>query len=238
MALDLSKQVQPVKTPWGEAWNHNELVLHMNAILMACGIDNEPQRIKMTAHAIFASGWKQNCWHYNAWGVKIGTWKGNWYTMGTLEADQNGEYYSTTASWRAFGSWCEAVQDYLDRIGPDSWNQSYRNAWGYMQVEGAEADSQFWAALGDGGYYTDQQFGPDKFASLCDRVRQELASATEADLASAKDWAAVATGDGSGSSAEKEESTGIFPFLVAAVIVVIIAAAVTLYLVLAKGKGL
>lgn len=224
MALDMTKQVKAARTPWGEAWNHNELVIRMDAILQVCGISSSPQRVKMTAHAIFASGWRQNCFAYNAWGVKVGTWKGNWFSKGTQEANESGEYYAITAAWRAFDGWCEAVQDYTDRIGPDSWNQNYREASKYLTVSGAAADRDFWASLGAGGYYTDKQFGPDSFASLCSRVRTELGTATDADLEAAREWALNAPKGGKGAS------VGEFPFPVVAAVVAVALAAVVLYL--------
>lgn len=223
MALDMTKQVKAVRTPWGEAWSHNELVIRMNAILEACGIAGSPQRVKMTAHAIFASGWRQNCFNYNAWGVKVGSWKGPWFSKGTQEATESGEYYSITAAWRAFSGWCEAVQDYTDRIGPDSWNQNYREASKFLPIPGEGADRDFWAALGAGGYYTDKQFGPQSFASLCSRVRSELGVASDTDLEAARNWAVDATGRTGGWPAGK------FPFPVIAAVVAVALAAVVLY---------
>jgi hypothetical protein len=198
MALNISKRVKPMKTAWAEPWDHGEVVLHMDSILVACGINSPAARVKMTAHAIFASGWRQNCWNYNAWGVKVGSWEGAWFSKGTQEADDSGAYYSTTAAWRAFDGWRDAVRDYTKRIGPDSWSEKYRKAAGYLPVEGSEADRQFWASLGAGGYYTDKQFGPDDFASLCRRVRTELNSATEVEMERARDWAAKAVGNSPG----------------------------------------
>ena len=192
--LDLTKQVRPVKTPFGEPWNHREIVLRMDSLLRRIGISRTGERVRMTANAIFASGWKQNVWWFNAWGVKRGSWKGNWYTMKTLEARKDGSYYAVdNATWRAFDGWRQAVEDFQGRISPDSGRAGYREAYEHLVDETSPvelADAAYWDALGAGGYYTDKKFKGANFASLCARVRSELESATREERANAELWAA------------------------------------------------
>jgi hypothetical protein len=184
-------QIAPVKTPWGEAQNHSQIVLRMEALLTRYGIVTSDMRHRMTAHAIFASGWKQNVWHFNAWGVKRGSWKGDWYTMNTQEADASGAYYDVPGEgWRAFTSWKESITDFLNRISPTSSREGYRNAYEHLVQTGQAHDAEYWAALGVGGYYTDKAFKPEDFANLVNRVRIELAAATPAQIAEADAWAA------------------------------------------------
>lgn len=165
------------KTPWGQAGNHAEIVANMDALLKRYGIVNDDMRHRMTAHAIFASGWKQNVWHFNAWGVKRGSWKGDWYIMGTQEADDAGTLYDVPkAEWRAFTSWKESIEDFLNRISPTSDRAGYRSAYAELVQPGIEHDAAYWDALGSGGYYTDKKFKGADFAALVKRVRSELAA--------------------------------------------------------------
>jgi hypothetical protein len=184
--------IAAVKTPWGEANNHQELVLNMDALLKRYGIVNVDQRVRMIAHAIMASGWKQKIWHFNAWGVKKGSWKGDYYIMGTQEADDAGDLYSVPkAEWRAFTSWAQAIDDFLTRISPTSEREGYRQASAHLVMEGPEHDGQYWDALGAGGYYTDKKFKGEQFASIAKRVRTELAAATPEQVSSAHAFAAA-----------------------------------------------
>jgi hypothetical protein len=184
--------IAAVKTPWGEANNNRELVLNMDALLKRYGIVNVDQRVRMIAHAIFASGWKQNVWHFNAWGVKKGSWKGDYYQMNTQEADASGNLYSVPgAEWRAFTSWAQAIDDFLTRISPTAEREGYRQASAHLVMEGVEHDGQYWDALGAGGYYTDKKFKGENFAALANRVRTELAAATPEQVSSAEAFAAA-----------------------------------------------
>jgi hypothetical protein len=186
----MGQQIAPLKTPWGEAQNHSQIVLRMEALLTRYGIVTSDMRHRMTAHAIFASGWKQKVWHYNAWGVKRGSWLGDWYTMDTQEADASGAYYDVPEEgWRAFSSWRESIEDFLNRISPTSPREGYRAAYEHLVQPGKEHDALYWEALGSGGYYTDKAFKPADFANLVIRVRLELATATPAQLVAADDWA-------------------------------------------------
>lgn len=180
------------KTPWGDPGNHRQLVLRMDALLQRYGITNADKRARMTAHAIFASGWKQNVWHYNAWGVKRGSWPGDWYIKGTQEADEEGDLYDVPkAEWRAFENWKQAIDDFLQRISPTSSREGYRQAAGVLSLPGAEHDADYWAGLKAGGYFTDKQFKPENFASLVARVRTEINGALADEIKSARDFANV-----------------------------------------------
>lgn len=186
----LGELLQAQRTPWGRAGNHQELALNMNALLYRYGITNADQRARMTAHAIFASGWDQKVWYYNAWGVKRGTWPDGYYKMGTQEVDTAGKTYPVPdEQWRAFKNWKEAIDDFLNRISPTSKNAGYASAARYLIAGGPGYDVEYWDALGYGGYYTDQSFDGDDFAKLVARVRSEIFRADPTQNAAAQDFA-------------------------------------------------
>jgi hypothetical protein len=189
MKLDKSKEVKPMKTAWAEPQDHRQICLRMHMLLKRCGVEASWVRDRMTAHAIFASGWKQNCWCYNAWGVKLGTWQGSWYAMQTREVDKNGNWQTVKgAAWRAFDGWQEAVRDYLQRIAPGSSRYSRAHEALIREQPLEASDREFWAALQVGGYMTDKGFSPASFAALCARVRKEVFDAGPTDMESANAW--------------------------------------------------
>jgi len=166
-------RVEPIATPWGEAWNHDEIVLNMDQILREAGVESRTTRSRMTAHAIIASGWKQNVFHHNAWGVKRGSWSGHWFQKGTTEMNDLG--FLTTvddAKWRAFDGWRQAVDDYLSRITRESHRPAYRKAARFLHDKDYRSDDDYWKALSEGNYYTGQAFTAEHFGFLCYRVRQ------------------------------------------------------------------
>lgn len=186
----LGELLNAKRTPWGEAGNHAELVLNMDALLSRYGITNADQRARMTAHAIFASGWAQKVWHYNAWGVKRGSWPDDYYQMNTQEADAAGNYYPVPGEqWRAFTSWKQAIDDFLNRISPTSTRAGYQTAARHLIAGGASHDAEYWDALGYGGYYTDKAFDGQDFAKLVTRVRSEIAKANPDQAAEAHAFA-------------------------------------------------
>jgi len=186
------------KTPWAEAGNHQQIALNMDALLSRYGITNADQRARMTAHAIFASGWAQKVWHYNAWGVKRGTWPDGYYTMNTQEADAAGNYYAVPGEqWRAFKNWKEAIDDFLNRISPTSKNAGYASAARYLIAGGPGYDARYWDSLGTGGYYTDKAFDGEDFSKLCARVRSEIYRADPVQIAKAQDFALINIDQGS-----------------------------------------
>jgi hypothetical protein len=172
---DQSVRVPPELTNWGEPWNHRDICARMDAILFECGVESAQARVRMIAHAIVASGWRQNVWNFNAWGVQLGSWDGPWFIKSTYEVNEYGDFYTVwTAAWRSFSSWQEAVEDYQRRISSGSKRDSYRTAYAYLNDPDPWADISFWSALKEGRYYTDHRFTGRKFAVLCKRVRQEL----------------------------------------------------------------
>jgi hypothetical protein len=186
----LGELLNAKRTPWGEAGNHAELCLNMDALLSRYGITNADQRARMTAHAIFASGWAQKVWHFNAWGVKRGSWPDGYYQMNTKEADAAGNYYDVPGEqWRAFTSWKQAIDDFLNRISPTSERAGYKNAARHLIAGGASHDAEYWDSLGYGGYYTDKAFDGQDFAKLVTRVRSELAKADPDQAAKASAFA-------------------------------------------------
>ena len=135
--------------------------------------------MRMIAHSIVASGWRQNVWNYNAWGVQQGSWEGPFYTMNTVETDENGNDVPVEdARWRAFGGWDEAVADFRNRINPDSRRPSYRQAHNHLYSTKPGASAAYWAALGDGNYYTARHFSDKKFGALCKAVLDILSTTT------------------------------------------------------------
>ena len=171
-------KMKPRKTRWGTPWNHEELCRNMNAILVNAGVESDAARVRMIAHAIVASGWRQNVWNYNAWGVQQGSWRGPYYEMYTEEIGEDGNVHEVPdAAWRSFEGWQQAVDDFYTRINPDSQRPSYRQAYRHLMNPSRKADAVYWSALGDGNYYTAAHFDKKKFAMLCWGVREILSEA-------------------------------------------------------------
>lgn len=169
------ERVAAKQTAWGTPWDRAELVRVMNDILIDEGIDSQEQRTRMIAHAIVASGWRQNVWNHNLWGVRQGSWDGKFFVMSTLEEDQVGRKHMVwNAAWRSFDSWSEAINDFTSRINPQSSRPSYRKAYKNLVDPDRRADSRYWAALGEGNYYTATHFSEKTFAMLCWSVRGYL----------------------------------------------------------------
>lgn len=186
----LGELLQAQRTPWGEANNHQQLALNMDALLSRYGITNADQRARMTAHAIFSSGWDQKVWHYNAWGAKRGTWPDSYYKMGTQEVDTAGNTYPVPdEQWRAFKNWKEAIDDFLNRISPTSSNAGYASAARYLIAGGPGYDARYWDSILTGGYYTASSFDGEAFSKLVARVRSEIFRADPAQNAAAQDFA-------------------------------------------------
>ena len=170
-------KVKPFRTPWAPALERETIILKMNEILMSNGVESEHVRTRMIAHAIVASGWKQKVWNFNAWGVRQGSWEKDWYVMPTYEENEHGNLeYVADASWRAFTGWEEAIQDFQQRISPDSDRPSYREAYRHLVAETVSLRTAraYWDALSDGNYYTATWFTGEKFARLCGGVRSVL----------------------------------------------------------------
>lgn len=187
-------KVPATLTRWGTPQDHTAICRNMNAILASCGVASAVVRRRMTAHAIVASGWKQNCWCHNAWGVKTGkSWTGDWYTMTTYEDDGTGTLYVVpNDAWRAFATWAEAVADFQKRISPSS--SRYADAYAAL-VDESRSDSDYWAELGEAGYYTDTtSMTPGKFKKLCDRVASETAGQEVEDTSSSSSFREVGCG--------------------------------------------
>lgn len=163
-------RVAAVKTPWAKAWDHHAICVNMDAILRAAGVAEEHVRRRMTAHAIVASGWRQACLNHNIWKVKLGGWKGDYFQSDTEEEVGGVLVPEIGTKWRSYTSWAQAFADYP--VGTMS-----RYAKSHTVLHDQDAlDSEFWAQLGRDGYYTDtQQMTPGKFASLCRRVKREVA---------------------------------------------------------------
>jgi flagellum-specific peptidoglycan hydrolase FlgJ len=139
----------------------------MDRILFDLGVGDSWVRRRLTAHAIVASGWKQNVWHFNAWGVQRGkSWAGDFYVMGTKEIEDGAEVYHASQEWRAFESWEAALDDTLAR--------AKANAGRWATLHDASApDGDYWAATKAAGYFTaalDVSF----FESICRRVSKEI----------------------------------------------------------------
>ncbi|MBN2803288.1 MAG: hypothetical protein JXR91_09355 [Deltaproteobacteria bacterium] len=169
-------KVKPNPTPWAEAWDRELIVQKMNSILIENGISSINMRVRMIAHAIVASGWKQKVWNYNAWGVKTGSWQRDYYIMPTIEEIDGESVEIEEESWRSFNNWSEAVDDYKERISMDSNRPSYRKAYSFLQSEDVSVKDAigYWEALGEGNYFTARKFTGRNFARLCSTVRSYL----------------------------------------------------------------
>ena len=170
-------RVRPRKTAWGLPWDRRGLVFKLDRILEDNGVANPEARIKMISHAVVASGWRQNVWNYNAWGVQRGSWDGPFYEMFTVEMNDDGALVEVPdAQWRAFASWEDSVRDFNERITDTSQRPSYRQAYRHLVSDSRRSCAAYWSSLGDGNYYTADGFTPGKFAALCWYVRQMLDS--------------------------------------------------------------
>lgn len=185
----MGNRVNATPTPWAKAWDHGAISRNMYALLVRYGIESHDVRCRMVAHAIVASGWRQACWCYNAWGVRVGSWTGDYYQMNTQEDDGTGKLVDDKgAKWRAFKNWRQAIDDFRQRIAIS--NPRYKAAALALEAPGSTSDSNYWEALGQGGYYTDTvNMTPAKFANLCNRVRAELAKSTPEQLREAQAFA-------------------------------------------------
>ncbi len=178
--LNIGLRVESTLTPWAEPWNYNAICHRMNQILIDAGISSKSMRIRMIAHAVVASGWRQQLWNYNAWGVQQGSWSGPWFIRSTQEVDDDGQYYMVwDAAWRSFSNWQEAIDDFTARISAKSNRDPYRQAYRYLKDPSYRADAAYWDALKAGRYYTAQHFTSKRFAILCWRVRNELRKGEE-----------------------------------------------------------
>jgi hypothetical protein len=168
-------RVEPVLTPWGEPWNHDQLIVNMDRILREHGVESRNARARMTAHAIVASGWRQSVFNHNAWGVKQGSWEGPWFLKSTNEVDYLGyDQVEYDTRWRSFESWGAAIDDYRERISRGSERPSYRRAARFLADRDNRADADFWRALSEGNYYTGSALTPERFGFICYRVRQTV----------------------------------------------------------------
>lgn len=183
------KELKPIKTPWGPPWEHRILCTRMDALLRRLGVE-DPARTRLHALAYQASGWRQNVWHFNAWGTKRGSWPGEWYTLSTWEDDGSGNMIPVKAAeWRAFTGWAEALVDTWERL---TRHPRYAARSGVALVSRHMSDDDFFKALGLDGYYTDTTKPPTYFSGITSKIRRELAAATPAELAAAEMWAAGA----------------------------------------------
>ena len=144
---------------------------------------------KMTMNMITGAGWVQSLWCYNAFAVKRGSWSGYWYGATTQEDDGTGNFYTIEggkkgAQWRAFTSWQEAVDDYINRIDTHSRYAPAKNLFWDESV----SVGKWWAVMRSRGYATDTTKDDEAYADSIDRkVCRELASATPEELKHARE---------------------------------------------------
>jgi hypothetical protein len=144
-------EVSVVRTPFVDVprTNHAAIVRAIDRVLADCGISSAVARRRMAEHAILASGWKQNIFHYNAWGVKRGRgWEGDWFSARSWEI-VDGERVDIVGEWRAFRNWQESVDDYLGRLA----TPRYRAAQDALYSE-TVGDEEYFRALRSCGYFT------------------------------------------------------------------------------------
>lgn len=170
----MSYEVPAVPTKWGEPWNQHQLVVRFDAILRAIGVDQVQVRRRMSGLAYFASGWRQATWCYNAWASMKGGWKHGFYKKSGYE-------------WRAYVSIAQAYDDFrvfhLKR---------YAQARQLLFDPGV-TDYDYFLELFLAGY-GDPNTPVESDAKACtlraQRYTQEMASASEAELAAADVYAA------------------------------------------------
>ena len=144
------QQIKAVRTPWAAPGDKIDCALKMNALLDELGIYQVHVRRRLFEHAIVACGWSRNCWNHNLWGVKKGkSWKGDWVVLSGWEEIDGVKQPKEPMAWRAFGSFAEALADYLQRLN-------------YAQYADARvalfdpdiSDEDFFRALKKGKYFT------------------------------------------------------------------------------------
>lgn len=144
---------------------------------------NKPHvRVRMSAAASWAGGWLVgNIWRYNAWGIRKGGWTGDYYGMKAPEYNSQGELIELPADksfWRAYGSWGEAVADYVKVLSQDRYKAGFES----LQDPREEADHEWFAKLGEGGWYTDTRKGEEVnriLGARAGRIRAMLADEPE-----------------------------------------------------------
>lgn len=175
--------VPRVATPWATPApkpmlpHHHEVVVNMDRILRAAGVEEEHVRRRLTAHSIIACGWRQEkCYNYNAWKCKLGSgWSGDWFVADTIEEKDGEEVPELGTKWRSYPSYESALADY--RV----WHMSRYAAAKAALLDEDRPDRDFCQGLKDGGYFTAQS-GVDVLASICARVKKEMAAATPEEL--------------------------------------------------------
>lgn len=178
-------KIEAIRTPWGD--DHKSIRLNMLALLERYGIAESYVRERVTAHAILASGWKQNCFNHNAWGVKRGSWAGNYVVLSTYEEINKERIKVEGAEWRAFDNWRSAIDDYFKRINVE--NNRYSSAAKALYSRLIDCDKTFFDQLRVAGYFTDTGMSAGEFQSIVNGIRDEWKNATPADLKSADDFA-------------------------------------------------
>jgi flagellar protein FlgJ len=126
----------------------------------------------LLAQAALETGWGQHMIRnsaggnsYNLFGIKAGTgWQGNTVTVSTLEYD-GGTAQKTTAAFRAYGSYAQSFQDYVDFVRS---HPRYAQA-----LHNAGDPGAYIGALHRAGYATDPDY-PAKVLGLMRNEVQEL----------------------------------------------------------------
>jgi len=165
-------QVAAIATPWAKAWDHAAVCVNMDRILEVEGIEEEHVRRRLTAHAIVASGWRQNVHAFNVWKVKLGKAAMDYYVGDTVEEKDGATYTEKGTKWRAYDSFGAALSDH------PVFSMSRYAAAKVALLDAARPDGDYWKELGKAGYYTDtMNIHPPDFASICHRVATETANA-------------------------------------------------------------
>lgn len=169
--------VKAVHTPWALPWDHRKIILNFDGVLRNCGVKSAVVRRRMTINAVTASGWKQNCFCYNAFGVQLGGWRGDYFVTNTFEYEDGVKVHIEKQPWRAFDNFFHAVSDWLSRMQN---YERYEVAWKHIADESV-TDGEWWVMMGKGGYYTaplNESWGD----SLGKRIEKTLAEAKPGDF--------------------------------------------------------
>lgn len=186
-------ELAPVRTPISKPEDHRAFILGLDGILR----ENLPPelnlphvRARLIAHSSLAVGWNtdpQRCWHYNAFGVRRGSWKGDYYLRPALEVINGKEVQLPAAKspWRAYKSWKEAVSDLVRLLSSERYSPALP-----MLINPHSNDGEYWERMGELGWYTAPPAeAGEAFASRARAAREVLGLPLENGSA---DWQTIA----------------------------------------------
>ena len=120
-------------TPWAKAHDHDDVVLKGWALVNRLVPESYSKmaRIKILAHAIFASGCRQGTYNFNVWRIKQGSgwgsglYKKEVYQSGTTEEKDGEDIWVAGEVWRAYDSYEAGFADYSMLLGFDKYQKAF-----------------------------------------------------------------------------------------------------------------